>query len=116
VNPIACEIDRSGKLSFVQHLNYGFRDVRRVGVRACLPACTEPSLFCYHHVNRSFHSGGGLFDPGVLVARPLFLLSCGAAINQPESPFLILLVEAGLIHHRVNPYVCCVLDGDESVE
>jgi hypothetical protein len=34
----------------------------------------SPSIL-YNHVNRSFLWGRGLFDPGVLVARPFFLSS-----------------------------------------
>src|SRR5215203_235306 len=56
-------------------LNLWFRAVRRVGVRAGLPAGAGSPSLLYNHVNRSFLQRRGLFDQGVLVARPF---SCAA--------------------------------------
>src|SRR5829696_3460369 len=56
-------------------LNLWFRAVPRVGVRAGLPAGAGSPSHLYNHVNGSFLQGRGLFDQGVLVARPF---SCAA--------------------------------------
>jgi hypothetical protein len=40
-----------------------------------LVAGAGPPSILYNHVNRSFRRGRGLFDLGVLVARPFFCRS-----------------------------------------
>ena len=69
-----------------------------------------------------YHGGRISFGEGFRVGAvalwrsPILMRSSSAAMNQPKSLFLIFVSQSGRIHHRLNPYVCCVLNGDESVE
>jgi hypothetical protein len=56
--------------------------VRGVKGRGVLGGSTGPSSFLYNHFNGSFRGGEGLFDPGVLVARP-FLMPFMLLITWP---------------------------------
>src|SRR5215208_2072346 len=58
-------------MSYARPLNFWFRAVRLVGVRACLEAFTESPLFCYYHVNLRSRRG---FDLAGAVGAPAFLL------------------------------------------
>ena len=53
---------------------------------------------------------------GAHAAGLFFMGSSSAPRNQPKSLFLIFVGQSGLIHHHLNPHVCCVINGDESVE